>query len=166
MLRGLGALLLTAAGLMSGVAAAGKLRRQHRELEELAQAMALMALELEGFQLPLPELCAGLARTAAGAGGELFRRLEGLLDRLSEERFSGLWEEAAAPLSPAARQCLMPLGCVLGRYGAAEQAGAVRHCRQQLLLQAARAEELSRRNGRLYIGLSACLGAALAVMLL
>lgn len=129
-------------------------------------AMELLALELEAFRAPLPELAGRLARGAAGAGGALFSRLQGQMMSLPERSFSDLWQEALMPLSPPARQCLEPLGGILGRFGAQEQARAVRHSRELLGLWAARAAEKSRRSGRLYIGMGTCAGAVLSVMLL
>ncbi len=162
----LGAALVTLASLLGGGEAARRLKRRSEALEELAFGLGLLGFELESFRRPLPELCRHLSGQAPGAAGQLFERLCQGLEQQPGESFSGLWQKALGPLKGPERALLLPLGAVLGRYGAPEQRRALSLCQTRLEELAAEARERHRRNGRLYLGLGAALGAGISLMML
>lgn len=164
--RLLGALLVTLAGLGAGGEAARRMKRRGQSLEELAFALGLLAFELESFCRPLPELCCRLSGETKGAAGTLFAGLCRAMAADKNAGFSACWQEALAPLGAAERELLLPLGSVLGRYGADEQRQALLLCRRRLEEMAAEARETYRRSGRVCVGLGAALGAGLSLMML
>lgn len=160
----LGAALLAAAGVMAGLYGAGSLKRQARRARELARLLELMLFELERFRTPLPALFSALSDRADGAAAELCGRAA-LAMRAEDVRFCDAWAFACRALSPAERELFLPLGSILGRYGAQEQTAA---------LTAALGE--TRRYGdglcaalsekcRLCVGLSSACGLLAAVLL-
>lgn len=161
-----GALLLSLGGLLWGLGAAGRLKRQARELGELEKTMELAAYAIGRFSRPTPALAQELARTAPGAGGALFGRLAELLRRPGEGGIDALWDEALEEVDAAARRPLLAFGRVLGRYGAQEQAQAAERCRGELGALAAQAAERAARGGRVYIALGTAAGAVLAIVML
>lgn len=165
-LRWLGALVLTGAFFLAGLRGSRRLKAAARFAEELCLAMELLALELGQDRPPLPELLRRLANSAPGAGGRWFAALAGAVEGCPDESFRALWERELAAFPAAQREVLYPLGAVLGRFSAPEQTAAVRSAERRLERLAAQAREKSRSCGRLYIGLSAALGAAVSVMLL
>lgn len=165
-MRFLGAALLTAAFTLTGVAGAGRLKTRAKDLEELALTMELLGFELGCFQAPMPELSRRLAATAPARGAALFSRLAALGELRPDLCFSEHWALALRELEAPERSCLLPLGNVLGRYEAADQKAAAEACRCRLESLAGQAKEKHGRSGRVYIGLAACLGAAVSVMLL
>lgn len=165
-MRGLGALLLAAGSLLVGLCAAARLRARARELEELEQAMELAGYAIERFHRPTPALARELASGASGAGGALFGRLAEMLESGDDSPMEKLWEQALDGVGRAARQCLMPFGQVLGRYGAQEQAQAARQCQSRLHRVARDAARRAEEGGRVYIALAASAGAVLAIIML
>ena len=161
-----GALLLSLGGFLWGLGAAGRLKRQARELGELEKTMELAAYAIGRFSRPTPALAQELARTAPGAGGALFGRLAELLRRPGERGIDALWDEALEEVDAAARRPLLAFGRVLGRYGAQEQAQAAERCRGELGALAAQAAERAARGGRVYIALGTAAGAVLAIVML
>lgn len=165
-MRLLGAALLTGAFVLAGLLGAGGLKRRARELEELMLTMELLGFELGRFRAPLPALCRQLSQHAPGCGAACFRRLLLLTESRPELCFWQQWALAMEPLAEPARGCLLPLGQILGRYEAAEEQAAVEACRRRLELLWQKARDDHSRNARVYVGLAACAGAVLSVMLL
>lgn len=161
----LGAALLTAAGLLCGLLAGAQLRDRLRQRRELCRMLSLMEFELERFRTPLPELFASLAGRLSGQAGALCARAaSGLTDAGSP--FSAVWREAVSGLDAREREILLPLGAVLGRYGAAEQTAAVSAARGELCrLRDETAAQIGEKS-RVYAGVFTAGGLLLAVLLM
>ncbi len=166
MTRLLGALLVTAAGLLAGLLAAGGLRERAERLAELGRMLELMEFELSRFSTPLPTLFERLAGQLAGDAGALCRRMRDGLQELGSRTLADIWAAALEALPPAERRMLLPLGQVLGRYGAEEQRMALAVCRESVARAAAEARTAQREKGRMLVGVSAAGAAALAVLLI
>lgn len=162
----LGALLLTAAGLLAGLLAAAGLRERADRREELARMLERMEFELGRFSVPLPVLFEHLAGQLTGAARALCRRMCQVLPELGERTLAELWTQALESLPPEERRLLLPLGQVLGRYGAEEQLMALAACRESMERAAAEARNDQREKGRMLVGVSAAGAAMLAVLLI
>ena len=73
---------------------------------------------------------------------------------------------ALGELPDRERDILLPLGQVLGRYGAQEQMRALTLCRRDMERARDEARARVRERGSVYAGLSAAAGAICAVLLL
>ncbi len=166
MTRLMGALLLTAAGALAGLGAVGRLRERAEGREELAALLERMEFELGRFSAPLPELFGRLAGQFPGPAGALCRRVsEGLLS-LGDRSMEEIWGQALETLPATERRLLLPLGQVLGRYGAEEQRMALAACREAMERAAAEARDALRERGRMTVGVSAAAAGLLAVLLI
>lgn len=166
----LGAALIVAA-LLAGALSYLKQRRERMKLlEELSAALNTAAGELSLRSLPLPRLFECLSGRTQGAAAEFFSSLCGGMDRLGEEEFSTLWDRAADEklpgLSTAEREELKRLGAVLGRYELERQLEALRLCADSLDAALGRARQDYPNLRRLSLGLSACAGFLLIILLL
>lgn len=161
-----GAALLMAAGLLTGLRMADRLQKRCALRTELERMLALMAFELGRFRTPLPQLFEKLSAGLEGEALTLCCRMTSGLDRLGERTLDGIWAEALEPLPPPERKILLPLGNVLGRYGAEEQLRAVESCRAAMERSQCEAQAALRERGRMYVGLSAAGAAVLVVLLL
>lgn len=161
-----GAALLTAAGLLAGLAAAEELRRRRDRLEELVRMLTLLGFELERFCTPLPAVFERLSGQLSGPAAALCRHVRAGLEDLSGRALEDIWREALTVLPVRERRMLAPLGQVLGRYGAREQLAAVEACRAAAERARDDAAAALRDRGRMYIGVGAAGAAAVAVLLL
>lgn len=166
MTRLVGALLVTAAGLLAGLLAAGALRERADRRAELGRMLELMEFELGRFSTPLPALFERLAGQLTGEAAALCVRVCRELPELGERTMADLWRSALGPLPDAERRILLPLGQVLGRYGAEEQRMALAVCRESMVRAADEARSDLREKGRMAVGVSAAGAAALAVLLI
>ena len=160
----LGAVLLTASGCGWGLCSSAGLRRELREREELCRMLALATFQLTRFRTPLPELFALLAAQRSGRASALCAAAsEGLSDGMG---FGDAWTKACGMLlDRRERELLQPLGSVLGRYGAEEQAAAVESVRAGMEEQCRRARGELGEKCRMRLGLSGAAGVLLAVLL-
>ena len=165
-MRLIGAALLTAAGLLLGLMGAESLRARVRRREALCRLLGEMAFELERFKTPLPALFASLARQSQGEAGLLCRRMALGLTQLGERTAAEIWAWAVSALPPVERTVLLPLGDVLGRYGAQEQLLALERVRTAMEREADGARRALEEKGRMYVSVAAAGAAALAVLLL
>lgn len=163
-MRLLGAALVAAAGLWCGLLAAGGLRRAEERCGGLCRLLELLRCELTRFCTPLPELFETAAAALDGAAGTAARSVAESLRR--GERFAAAWTAATAALPGPEGDILRPLGSVLGRYGAAEQAAALENARMRMEALRDERRRARREKGRLYVGLSAGAGLLLAVCLI
>ncbi len=165
-MRVAGAAILTAAGLLAGLAAVDDLRRRRTLREGLARMLTLLGFELERFRTPLPALFGKLPEQLEGEAAAFCRRVRDGLAQLGSREMEDIWREAVAPLPAEERRILTPLGQVLGRYGAEEQLAAVDACRGEM--ERARDETAAalRERSRMYIGVGAAGAAVLAVLLM
>ena len=165
-MRLIGAAFVAAAGLLAGLAAARSYRTAAERCAALCRMLELLMFELDRFHTPLPELFDSLADRTDGDAAALCRRAADGLAADTPGPFADIWRDAVAPTAPAERTILAPLGGVLGRYGTEEQLSAAADC---LRLMRRRQDELRSavgRRSRLAVGLCACGGALLAVLLL
>ncbi len=161
-----GAALLTGAGLMAGLLAAGQLRDRLRLREELCRMLEMTVFELDRFRTPLPDMYGRLAQRLDGEAGRLCAAMAAGLESLGERDVAAVWAEALRSLPERERRILLPLGQVLGRYGAAELGAAAAACREDMERARDEAGAELRDKGRIYVGLSAAGAAAVAVLLL
>lgn len=160
-----GAFLLTTAGLAAGICAA---RRGYARLalcRSLCQMLRLISFQLERFLTPLPELFAALTGQVSGGAETLCAAVAAGLEEPGES-FSSIWGRALEALPGEEREILLPLGQVLGRYGAAEQIAAVTAALRDMTALADALGGQLREKSRVYIGLATAGGAMLAVLLL
>lgn len=121
-MRLLGAGLIVCAGLWGGLLAAGALTCAVERCGSWCVMLELLSFELSRFRTPLPELFASLGSKLNGAPGTLCRGVCEGLNRVEDE-FRVIWSSAMpSGLSDREREILLPLGEVLGRFGADEQA--------------------------------------------
>ena len=164
MTRLAGALLVALAGLMAGLLAAAGQREAARRGAALCRMLELMEFELTRFRTPLAELFDSLGARSEEPVSGLCGAVISAMER--GETLSDAWDRGLSALSRRERERLAPLGRVLGRYGAEEQAAAVRDCRRSLEDQTAQLRTELRERSRIYIGLGAAGGVMLAVLLL
>lgn len=160
----LGAILLTGAGLLAGILGVRSIREQVERAEALARLVELMRLELSRFRTPLPTLFRSLSDRTEGIASELCRRAAAAREA-EDGPFAGAWDYACACLAPRERGILLPLGQILGRYGAEEQAGAMETVLEELRRYGAGLRERQRDKSRLWLGLSMACGLLAAVLL-
>ena len=163
MMRLLGAILLTCGAAAIGFSAAAALTRRARGLRALLGGL--------DFRLtPLPDLFARLARQASPPAAGFFTACREGLETLGERSMDQIWAEALVrrpmDLSPEDQAILLELGGVLGRFDGPGQREALGEIRARLLHQAERAEEESRRMGRVYGALGLTAGSFLVILLL
>lgn len=148
--------------------------KQHRErmrlLEQLSAALDMAVGELSLRALPLPRLFELLSGRTQGAAAEFFSALCEGMDRLGDENFSTLWDEAATGklpgLMPEEREELMRLGAVLGRYELERQLEALHACSAVLGDALCRTRRDYPERRRLALGMSACAGALMIILLI
>lgn len=166
----LGALLITAALVLTALVYLKQRRERIRLLEELAAALSAAAGELSLRALPLQRLFELLSTRAKGPAEEFFAVLFKRMDRLGEEDFFTLWEKTAVEklpgLTPAEREEFSRLGAVLGRYELERQLEALSACAAAFDEAARRARQDYPDRRRLTLGLSACAGALLIIILI
>ena len=165
-MRLIGAALVTAAGALAGLLDVQRMRERAQLLEELVRMLDMIEYELSRFRTPLPELFGKLAGQMEGRTGLFCGEVARGLERLGERDMAGLWRDALALLPREAAAPLVPLGPLLGRYGAEELVRAAAGCGQAMERERDRAWRQLRERGRVTVGLSAAGAAALAVLLL
>lgn len=162
----LGAFLVTAAGFFMGFSGCRELGNTVRRRGQLCWLLERLAGELESFCSPLPELFGALEGNFEDDCAGLCRRVREMLSCPEGESFGEIWAGALACLPRRERQILLPLGSVLGRYGAAEQLPAIFRCRREMERALQEARDRRRELGRVYIGLGTAGGLMLAVLLI
>ena len=161
-----GAALLVGAGALAGLAGADALRRRAALRAALCRMLEMMGYELERFRTPLPDMFQKLSVLLEGQAGELCHRMGSGLEQLGERELAEIWTDALAALPTAERGILLPLGAVLGRYGAEEQLRAVTAAQLEMEQARDRARLELQERGRMVVGVSAAGAALLAVLLL
>ena len=161
-----GAALVTAAGLLIGLLQARRLRDRAERRAELCRMLDGMEFELARFRTPMPALFALLSERLAGDAAALCRDIADGFAAGDGRDMAALWADGIGTLPGPERRILASLGPVLGRYGAEEQLRALESCARDMERARDEAREELRERGRLWVGLSAAGGAALAVLLL
>lgn len=135
MVKLLGSVLVASAAAYLGFRAAAGFRARVRGLDELAAGLRLMEQELELAAPELEELMRRLSLHTRGAAKVLFSSYARSLEKLDRELPGQLWERCVTDLegvSPAGKNCLAPLGEILGRYDSREQRACVAAVRVRL----------------------------------
>lgn len=169
MIRVLGAALVAAGCALLGFRRGEELKRRVRALEALQVGFEQMRRELTLRLTPLPRLMAGLARVAPAPAGELFGGCARALEHLECKPFPAAWTalcEKLPSLNDEDRRLLIPLGGVLGRCEAGEQAAAIAEACRVLEERCRAARQDSRSKGRVCRALGAAAGGFLAILLL
>ena len=157
--------LLAAAGIWSGLLAARNVEEAASRCGAWCRMLELMSFELESFRTPLPELFAGLAARLDGRPKQLCAGVSAELAAGNSD-LRGVWRRQVGGIPPPEREPLLPLGDVLGRFGAEEQAAAIRAAGKQMnaLWQQRRSELRDRR--KICLGVCSAGGLLLAVLLM
>lgn len=165
-MRWLGAALLILAGVSMGLQTAAELRETAKRRESLCRMLERMAYELGRFRRPLPELFSGLRAGSAGLAQQLCVTVSRELSESEKIPFSQVWSRAVEPLPPPERECLAPLGTVLGCYGTEEQLLAIERCRKEMERYLQKARDDQRERSRTGLGLWTAAGFMAAVLLI
>ena len=164
-MRLLGGGLVAGAGVWLGLLAARELHRSAALCRELCRMLELMEFELDRFRTPLPELFASLAGRLGGLPGELCAAAAAGLSE-GKRSFAEVWRAAAMCVPAAEREILLPLGDVLGTFGAEEQAAGIAAAASRMQALEAERQSNLRDRTRLCFGLFSTGGVLLAVLLM
>lgn len=166
-LKGLGGLLIVAAGVWSGAIPVLRLRRQQRTLEVLSAALLLLQAELRSSLAPLAALFSSVADGAEGVVGRFFRQLS--LDIQAEPLSSPLHlmrrRLPLLGLEPRESAILLELGNALGCYDLESQLRLLEAVRERLRQAELRCGKRILSEGRGWSALGICTGLALAIVL-
>ena len=165
-MRLLGGGLIVCAGIWGGLLAAAELSGAAERCGSWCVMLELISFELSRFRTPLPELFGSLGGRLAGAPGSLCRGVSEGLNR-GEDEFRVIWSDAMPTgLTDREREILLPLGDVLGRFGAEEQDAMLSASLECMnALRAERRMTLRDRKKICVCAFSAC-GIFLAVLLI
>lgn len=159
-----GAILLTAAGLLTGILGVKSLHDQAERGGRLIRLLELMSFELERFCTPLPQLFSALASKTDGVSAELCGRAAAAM-AARDVRFRDAWMFACAILTEREREIILPLGDVLGQYGVSEQSAALAAALSDMRRYVGDLRDGMQEKSRLWLGLSAACGLLAAVIL-
>lgn len=163
-MRLVGCGLLAAAGIWSGLLAAGRVSEEVARCGAWCRMLELMAFELERFRTPLPELFTSLSGRMDGLPASLCRKVSSGLAAGAHD-FRSVWLDAVRDLPAQEREALRPLGEVLGRFGAAEQTAAIEAAREQMNELRRERRSASRDRRKVCFGVLSAGGILLAVLL-
>ena len=167
-MKALGVLLVLFGAVQMGESLCRERKRRQRQLRDLIQGLNLVLGELRMHASPLVELLS-LAEGAAGDAGCFFAAVRDRMERLGEESFSEIWRREAETrlpgLNASSRDELVRLGVILGRMDLEAETEAVAACRDALRSRLDAEREELHGFRRLALGLSACCGALLAILL-
>lgn len=168
MLKAAGAWLILLGTLLGGYSQVCRLRQRTRLLGELRQALARVKAEVRFRSAGLGEIFEALGSLAESGG--FFQQwaveLERAPERVNEETVRQLARERLAALNEEERQTLAALGAVLGRYDTESQFAALEQAERKLERFEQTAREEQKRLGRVYMALSAALGAGVVLICL
>ncbi len=168
-MRGIGALLLMGAFLLSGVLSVRSRCARIRCLHELGEAFVWMAGELAGKKLPIPELIRSCSLMANGYARSFYLQLEQSLSQLGSRSFFELWKEAVAQLpwlTEGERRELDIPGRELGRAELSRQLAALETAVRFLRTSYEHEESRFQNDRKLCLGLPAAAGVLLLILLL
>ena len=159
-----GAILLTASGLLAGILGVKNLHDRVERACQLTRLLELMGFELERFKTPLIELFSSLSLRTEGVSSELCGRANAAM-RAQDVIFREAWCFSCEILSGQEREILLPLGEILGRYGAEEQTAAIEAALADMRRYERQLRDDIRGKSRLWLGLSTSCGLLGAVLL-
>ena len=169
-MRALGALLLVAACTLAGVQRTRALRFHRCCVDDALAALRYLDAELCAEATPLPEIFSMLAQRRDSVLQTPFATLAEKTAACGGEGLGALWSECwlrdtRVSLSKNERLALARLGAVLGRYGAQEQARALRGSIAFFEAASARAQKRSADGARISVPVGLTLGLMLAAAL-
>lgn len=168
MLKTAGAWLILLGTLLGGYSQVCRLRQRTRLLEELRDALARVKAEVRFRSAGLGEIFEALGELPES--GAFFQQWAAELERAPERMSAGmvekLAEERLAVLNEEEWQTLAALGATLGRYDTESQLAALDEAEGKLERFEQTAREEQKRLGRVYMALSAALGAGVVLICL
>lgn len=164
-MRLIGCGLLAGAGVWSGILAAKRASEETARCGGWCRMLELMAFELERFRTPLPDLFASLALRLEGTPRRLCEAISLELAAGGKE-FRSVWRGEVENLSAAEREVLLPLGEVLGRFGAEEQSAALESAKEQMERLWQERQNGLRDRRRVCFGVLSAGGILLAILLI
>lgn len=148
MLTALGTLLVIGACTTLGLSARSKLRRRITVLSAMLNAISFLHAEIEGPHTPLPELIDTLAHSENPDQSQLFREMQGRMERMPGMSLSYHWSSTVRDfaedfcLKQEETGILRDASSFLGRYDAGQQlacldytAARLESCRKQACVE-------------------------------
>lgn len=157
-----GALLLIAAGVLSGASYAAHRRRMIAQIEDICAALGYMRTRIAMLRTPLPDILAALARRE-GLSAPLFQDAYRLLGQGAE---AAMRQACARIEDGQARVCMKSLGMALGRYEADEEVRQLDAALCELEARAAALEGEYQAKAPLVRRIAAALGVLMAILLI
>lgn len=170
LLKLVGAALVVGGAAGAGQAAAARLRRRVRELQQARTALQVLRTEISWGLTLLPDALARAGRCVGGPVGDLCARAAGLMR--SGEGAAAAWERAVAAAAPAAalapgdREALVALAPCLGASHREDQLRHLDLCLERLAQAEAEARERAAADARMYQQLGLLAGLLLALLAL
>lgn len=168
MLKVLGAVLILTGTLYGGYSQVLRLKKREKLLRQLGDSLEEVQAELCFHGAPLGPI---LRKAGEGKLAEARGFLEDWADTLAQEpgaqrdaALNGLAGKWLALLTEEERQALELVLRTLGRYDIDQQRSALEESRERLGHMTSRAEEEKRRLGKVYMALSAALGATVVLL--
>jgi len=157
MMRLLGAGLVAAAGIWLGMALSGRLARRAASLERVVYALRHLRSRIVHLAMPLPE--------ALAQSGALFARAGQQMGTLGMEAAfaQALAEEA---LTREDLRCLTSYAQMMASMRREDCAHVCDGAVDAMQLRLEEAKQTAQKNGRLYRSLGACVGLAIAILMI
>jgi stage III sporulation protein AB len=166
----LGALLVTAASMMSGWAARQGLRQQLSQLRQLRLALELMQGELELHMPAVSQLFETVGNQLGGSLGEFFLgtavKMAAVTGRPPKTAMKLQLEEQNLSLSGEEKAMLLELGGTLGRYDLEGQARTLELYKHRLDGRIETETQVIRQRSKAWMTASVCTGLMLVVLML
>jgi stage III sporulation protein AB len=166
----LGALLVTAASMMSGWAARQSLRQRQTLLRQLRLALELMQGELELHMPAVSQLFETVGEQLGGPLGEFFLgtavQMAAVTGRPPKTAMKLQLEEQNLLLSAEEKAMLLELGGTLGRYDLEGQARTLDFYKRRLDERIEAENQSIRQRSRAWMTASVCTGLMLVVLML
>jgi stage III sporulation protein AB len=170
MIQFFGALLLAGGATALGLGAANQLGARTNTLRAMCDALQMMERELSFRLTPMPELLNRVAKGASPPAAAFFNACAKELSTSTPLTMSAIWDcalgEKLPDLSAEDRRILCPLGNILGRFDVDCQREALSAAIQELERAKLQAEEIHRRQGKVYSILGLVSGAFFVILLI
>lgn len=171
MIQLLGAVLLLSGAVGFGLKGVARLRGRARTLAAMVSSLELLQSEICDRLTPMPELLELLEQEATYPASAFYGGVRRRMKDLGEESFPEIWRKAVSEtpsltLDAQDKLILSELGVSLGKYDAAEQAGAIGSARRRLETLAAQAAAERDRDSKLHAALGVAAGIFAIVLLI
>lgn len=165
--RWIGALLIAAAGILTGFYAAREYKRRVREIEAMIAALNHMQAEIALRLTPMADIFRDLASQNTPCTSFFAAIVTGITE-IYEEPLASLWKRMANESFPPsdARDIFAALGSSLGCYDAQQECAAITYTVEQLKRELTHAQEENITQGMLLKRLGAAAGVGLAIIFL